>query len=195
VLRVNTQLRSYPRLNGTAVAPGPRDLQAASLNGRRRSISTVARLALRARVYVTRGRLDRQIVAARPCESPAALALRARQLSGTRARENLARDLCGIVDHAERIGSRRALSAVVIDPAAVAGARRAILGLAQQLGGPAPVSPRGVLLARALLTDPCSPLFNRACERTVAQAVGEVEDALRAKCPGSGSVQRLEPLR
>jgi hypothetical protein len=40
------------------------------------------------------------------------------------------------------------------------------------------VSARGVVLARALLTDGRSPLFNPFCERTVVEAVFDVQDAL-----------------
>jgi hypothetical protein len=70
------------------------------------------------------------------------------------------------------------ISPVVIEPGAVRAGRQAILRLAQQLDGTAPVSPGGVVLARALLTDGRSPLFSPHCERTVTQAAEEVEDAL-----------------
>ena len=92
---------------------------------------------------------------------------------------------------ARRIGSHRALSAVVIDPVAVTGARRPLLRLAQQLEGNAPVSPRGIVLARALLTDGRGPLFNPACGRSADQAVAEVEDALVAR----HALPHAEPLR
>jgi hypothetical protein len=131
-------------------------------------------------VRATRGRLDRQIASGRPCESSAALALRATQLTDTHARRHLARDLRGIVDYVDLHGSGPVLSAVVIDRAAVRESRHAILGLAERFEGEVPVSPRGVALARALMTDGLSPLFNRACERTATQAIWEVEDALEA---------------
>ena len=70
------------------------------------------------------------------------------------------------------------ISAVVIEPAAVMSGRKAIIGLAHRLESAAPVSPSGVVLARMLLTDGRSPLFNPHWERTVAQAVSEVHDAL-----------------
>jgi hypothetical protein len=137
-----------------------------------------ASLALRLKVFVARGRLDGQIAAGRRGESSPALALRARQLTDPRTRRRIARDLRGIVDYVHRYRSRTVISAVVIEPAAVRSGRGAILELARRLEGPAPVSPGGVVRARTLLTDGCSPLFNPHCERTVAQAVSEVHDAL-----------------
>jgi hypothetical protein len=142
------------------------------------STSESASLALRLKVFVARGKLDRQLAAGRSCESSAALALRARQLTDPRTRRQIAENLRGIVDYVSRHRSRPVLSAVVIEPAAVRSGRRAILELAGRLEGPAPVSPSGVVRARTLLTDGCSPLFNPHCERTVAQAVSEVHDAL-----------------
>jgi hypothetical protein len=142
------------------------------------SASQGATPGLRLKVFVARGRLDRQIAGGRPCESSAALALRARQLTDPRTRRRIAQDLRGIVDYVHRHRSRRVISAVVIEPGAVRSGRRAILELARRLEGTAPVSPGGVVRAGALLTDGCSPLFNPHCERTVAQAVSEVHDAL-----------------
>jgi hypothetical protein len=137
-----------------------------------------APLALRLRVFVMREKLDRQIAAGSPCGSSAALSLRARQLTDPRTRQQIARKLRGMVDYVYRVRSRTVLSAVLVEPAAVRGGRSVILGLAERLEGTAPLTPRGVVLARALLTDSLSPLFNPYSERTVAQAVGEVEDAL-----------------
>jgi len=49
----------------------------------------------------------------------------------------------------------------------------------------APVSPRGVVLARRFLTDGLSPLFNPSSRRTVTQAVREIQDALE-ELPATG---------
>ena len=106
------------------------------------------------------------------------LALRAHQLTDPRTRQRIARNLREIVDYAYKHRSGRVISPAVIEPAAVRGGRQAILELAGRLEGTAPVSPSGVVLAGALLTDGRSPLFNPYCERTVAQAVSEVHDAL-----------------
>jgi hypothetical protein len=135
-------------------------------------------LALQLRVFATRGKLDRQIAAGRPCESSAPLALRAHQLTDSRTRYEIARDLRGIVDYVYSRSLRGVISAVVIEPTAVRTGREAILELAQRLEGTSPVAPRGVALARGLLTDGLSPLFNPHCERTVTEAVCQVQDAL-----------------
>jgi len=71
----------------------------------------------------------------------------------------------------------------MIEPAAVRAGREAILGLAERLQSTTPLSARGVVLARALLTDGRSPLFNALSERTVIEAAFEVQDALGA-APG-----------
>jgi hypothetical protein len=72
---------------------------------RNRSNPGAVPLALRLRVYLTRGRLDRQLASGRLCESTAALALRARQLGDPRQRRKVASDLRGIVDYVDRVGS------------------------------------------------------------------------------------------
>jgi hypothetical protein len=152
--------------------------------GRRQSRSEHAALALRLRVYVTRTRLDRQLVAGCPCESTAALALRARQLIDRRTRQGVARNLRRVVAYADRSERRAPFSAVVIDCAAVRAGREALLGLAERLEEAAPVHPRGVVLARRLLTDGIdSPLCNPRCGRSVDQAVWEVADALGTDDP------------
>src|ERR1017187_5667867 len=73
---------------------------------RRRAISAGASLALRLRVLVTRGRLDRQIAVGRTCAPAATLALRARQLSDPRTRQRTAENLRGVVAYVDRLGSR-----------------------------------------------------------------------------------------
>jgi hypothetical protein len=127
---------------------------------------------------MTRGRLDRQLADGRLGESTAALALRARQLADPCERRVLARDLRGIVDYVDRAGSRPVISSVMIHRGAVRGGRQAILGLAQRLEHAGAVSPRGVALARVLITDGLSPLFNPDSEATVVEAVWRIEDAL-----------------
>jgi hypothetical protein len=151
---------------------------------RRRAISAGASLALRLRVLVTRGRLDRQIAVGRTCAPAATLALRARQLSDPRTRQRTAENLRGVVAYVDRLGSRPDFSAVAIQRAAVRAGREAILGLADRLERGAPVSPRGVVLARTLLADGVSsPIFNPDCGRTVAQAVWDIADVLEAEPP------------
>jgi hypothetical protein len=147
-------------------------------SSRGRSVSARGAFALRLRVWTTRASLDQQIVTGRAWHSGAATALRTRQLSAPRSRQRLAGCLRGIVAYADRDG-HPLFSAVVVDRAAVRADREAILGLAERLDAEDPVNPRGIVLARRLLTDGIdSPLYNRRCGRTVAAAVWEVSDAL-----------------
>ncbi|HXN37380.1 MAG TPA: hypothetical protein VN892_05030 [Solirubrobacteraceae bacterium] len=143
-----------------------------------------ASLGLQLKVYMTRGKLDRQIADGTPDEANSALALRTRQLTAPDTRREIAGSLRNIMDYADRRGSQPIISAVVIEPRAVRGGRRAILELAERLEATMPVSARGVALARALLTDSRSPLFNPHCERTVSEVAWEVKDALD-ECPDS----------
>jgi hypothetical protein len=129
-------------------------------------------------VFVTRGKLDRQLAAEGPFQATAALALRVRQLTDPRTSRQIARELRGLLDYVDARAAGPVISAVVIEPAAVRAGRQAILGLAERLEATGPVNPRGVVLARALLTDGLSPLYNPYCERTVIEAVFEVQDAL-----------------
>jgi hypothetical protein len=151
--------------------------EAAQFDRRARSSAADASLKLRLRVYMTRPWLDRRIAASGPGATSAALELRARQLTSTRARNRLAQELRGLVEYAQRMGSRPTFSAVVIDRRAVAGGRYAILGLAERLEGREPVSARGMTLVRRFLTDGLGPLFNPRSEQTVIQVVWNIEDA------------------
>jgi hypothetical protein len=67
--------------------------------------------------------------------------------------------------------------------------RQAIVELAEELERAGAVNPRGIVLARALLTDGRSPLFDRYSEQTVTDAAREVHEAL-AKAPMSPSLNR-----
>jgi hypothetical protein len=162
-----------------AISAGPTTFGVAPPLHGGQSTSADTPFALRLRVFLTRGRLDAQIGAAHPLQSSAALALRARQLTDPGTRQQIARNLRGIVDYAYRRSSGPVISPVVIEPTAVRTGRSVILGLAERLEGTAPVTPRGVVLARALLTDGRSPLFNPHSEQTVSEAVWEVADALQ----------------
>ena len=148
-----------------------------------------AALKLRLSVCLQRGKLDRLIAEGRPCESTAALTLRARQLVDPDTRHQLAGSLREIVAFADCVRYGRMFSAVVIDRAAVRSGREAILGLAERLEGPEPVSPRGVANVQTMLTDGIeSPLFNPHCKRTVLQAVWEAADLLGADAPAIGAI-------
>jgi hypothetical protein len=146
--------------------------------GRDAESVAAAPLLLRLRVHLTRGSLDRQIARGVALADTPALALRARQLAAESTRRPLAADLRHVVGYAERVESRSRLSAVMLEPARVRAGRGALLRLAERLEAPAPVSPQGVALARVLLTDAASPLFDRDSERTVTEASCIADDAL-----------------
>jgi hypothetical protein len=143
-----------------------------------RSASAGAPFALRLKVYLTRSRLDRQIAAGHAHEVAAELTLRAKHLTNPRTQRDIARNLRGIVRYVDRQESRSGISCVVISSRAVRGGRTAICELAEQLERAAPVNPKGIVLAQALLTDGNSPLFNPYSKRTVTEATREIQDAL-----------------
>ncbi len=145
-----------------------------------RSTAVNAPATLRLKVFVTRGKLDRQIAVGHRYEATDALALRVRQLTDQSTRRQIARELRGVVDYVDNREPGPVISSVVIEPAAVRAGRESILGLAERLEATAPVSARGVVFAWALLTDGISPLYNPYSERTVSEAVFEVQDALGA---------------
>ena len=139
-----------------------------------------APLGLRLKVYLSRWRLDREIAAGHEVEATDAHALRARQLDGQRTRRDIAGSLRDAIDYADHVGSRNRISPAAIVPASARFGRGAILELAEQLESVAHVHPRGVALARMLVGDGLSPLFNRDSERTVSEAAREAIDALQA---------------
>jgi hypothetical protein len=136
---------------------------------------------LRVRVCLTRGSLDSQIAAGRPYGLSPMLLLRAAQLTHPRARRQVARRLRRAVDYADRVGPRPIVSRFVFDRAGlrVMAGREAFLGLAERLEGTSAVSPRGVVLARRLLTGAArTELVDPHLGRTVAERAWEVADAL-----------------
>jgi hypothetical protein len=140
--------------------------------------SADATLGQRVKLYVSRARLDEQIAAGQAFDANAELALRARQLVTARSQHQLARNLRAILRHGERAPSRRERSAVLIEPCAVRMGRAAIIDLAEQLERATAVNPRGMVLAKTLLTNGLSPLFDSRSEKTVTEAVREVHLAL-----------------
>jgi hypothetical protein len=134
---------------------------------------------LRLRVLMLRASLDREILAdsSRPSADPA-LALRMVQLTDARTRRMVAGELRRVVEYADRHRSSPVISCVIVERAAVRAGREAILGLAERLESGAPVSAAGIVQARALLSDPDSPLHDPHSRRTVHEAVFEVQDAL-----------------
>jgi hypothetical protein len=165
----------------------PRPTGSSAQHRHEQPVSARSGFLLRLSVFLTRGRLDRQILGGQPWESPAATALRSRQLIEPRTRQRLARSLRGIVDYvdyADRLARYPQFSAVVIAREPARAGRPALLGLSERLDGPDRISARGIVLAMALLTDGAnSPIFNRNSTRTVTEAVWEIADALGADEP------------
>jgi len=134
--------------------------------------------ALRLKVYLTRGRLDRRIAAGELSRSSEELALRSRQLTDPCNQQRVARDLRRVIDYADKRASGRVVSSVVIDAPVVRRGRWALTELAEQLERAGDVDPHGVVLAQKLLSDAQSPLFNRHADRTVASTVRDIREAL-----------------
>lgn len=152
--------------------------EATRLTASRRPSPESARFALRLKVYLTRGRLDREIAGGSAAEGSEELALRSRQLIDPRNQCKIAGRLRRIVEYADKRSSGPAMSAVMIDASSVRRGRRALGELAEQLERAGRADPRGVVLAQELLSDGSSPLFNRHADRTVARAARDIRDAL-----------------
>jgi hypothetical protein len=146
-------------------------------------------MALRLRVYLSRRRLDREIASGSACGSTDELALRARQLTSASSRQQIAHELRDVLAYVDRDGPRPLSTAVVLEPAAVRVGREAILGLAQILEGDAPVLPAGIIRARRFVIDGLGPMSDPASERTVAEAVSEVVDALHGHGTADGDLR------
>lgn len=134
--------------------------------------------ALRLKVFFSRRKLDRQIASGGAHELTDALSLRIGQLTEPSMRRRTARELRGVVERVDGRAPGLVISAVMIEPAAVRAGREALVGLAERLESSAPLDACGVALARALLTEADSPLYDPYCERTVNEAVFDVQDAL-----------------
>jgi hypothetical protein len=120
-----------------------------------------ARLRDRARVHVSFRQLDAALAEGAPSESSRVLALRARQLVARRHRVSLAKSYRRLVRDAGEPGrlSRRRVSPPRAHVTASAGE---LVRLADALGRPEPVAPRGVAEARRLLVDATGPLYDAA---------------------------------
>jgi hypothetical protein len=138
------------------------------------------RLALRVRVHVHRGGLDRQLADGLAPEAFMERAVRARQLADPATRRRTARSLRRLVKDAELPAAARLCSAVPVYRRTVLAWREALLGLAERLENPAPVNPCGVARTVVLLTDGAGPLYNPAAGHSMGSAVWWVADGLQA---------------
>ncbi len=131
-----------------------------SLNGGL-AVAERARLRDRARVHVSFRHLDEALAEGTPSESSRALALRARQLVARRQRVSLAESYRRLVREAREPG-RRSRHRVSPPPAHVTASAQELVRLADALGRPEPVAPRGVAEARLLLVDGAGSLYDAA---------------------------------
>ena len=130
---------------------------------------------LRARTALHHARLDAALAAgADPTESRE-LSLRAGQLTGRKRRLGLAASL----EHAGEAAERpRGGAAVPVHRPAVREARAELLSLARELVERPHLSPRGVALTSALLSDGTGPLYRPAATADLAAAAARARQAL-----------------
>jgi hypothetical protein len=113
----------------------------------------------RFRFRLRRGSLDLRLAnGTDPYVSPD-LVRRARQLVSPSSRAGLAEAIRGAIAAADAPGGRRFSAAVPLQRADIRAERELLLGLAGELDGRDPVSPRGVARVSRLLTDGRSPLY------------------------------------
>jgi hypothetical protein len=136
----------------------------------------------RLRVRLSRGRLDRELADACVRDTSEGHALRARQLADPAARRRLACSLRRLLADAEDPRAALLGSTVPVLGDAVVPWREALLGLAERLEQTEPVNPLGLARMRVVLTDGMGPLYNRASERSLSEAVWWVVDGLQL-CP------------
>ena len=119
--------------------------------------------------------LDASLAAGHPPESSRLLAARARDIVSLRRRRSIA----GSWEHVLRVAHRAQRARLAGSPSAavpicadrVVAAEPAIRGLMNGLAAPLPVPARGVAMARVLLTDGNSPVYNRRADVALTDAV------------------------
>jgi hypothetical protein len=130
--------------------------------------------------------LDASLAAGHPPESSRLLAARAQNIVSLRRRRSMA----GSWEHVLRAAHRAQRARLAGSPSAavpicadrVVAAEPAIRDLMNRLAAPLPVPARGVAMARVLLTDANSPVYNRhadvALTDAVAAAAAQLDPAL-----------------
>lgn len=140
-------------------------------------------LAVRTRVAGSRGRLTRELAeGAEPGSSPER-ALRAAQLTSSRARKRLRRTLCSTISeaHHPRLARSRA---VIINRAQVLDAEDAINAMVARLAYGKPVRAEGMAIAERLLTNAdASPLYDAAEAGALRREVLAATEALDMAAP------------
>ena len=132
--------------------------------------------------------LDAELAAGRPPESSRLRAARARDIVALRRRRSIAdswEHLLRVARRAQRArlaGSHTTAAAAPVRADQLVAAEPAIRDLMNRLSAPLPVPARGVAMARVLLTDATSPVYNRragvALADAVAAAAAQLDPAL-----------------
>jgi hypothetical protein len=134
-----------------------------------RAASPWDRLAARVRA----GRLDIKLAAGASPEGSLALAVRAQHLVQTRARHEIARGMQRILYTADR-----GRSAVPVCDERIRSCSAEFSELISRLLTPGPVCAQGVAQARALVTDACGPVYQRASHVDLRSSLRAALDAL-----------------
>jgi len=123
--------------------------------------------------------LDRALAeGAKPSDS-VELSLRAGQLVGERQREQIATSIRALLDLAGQdrrifLGPTR----LPIEGERIEANRTRLEGIAETLLGPRPVSPRGVAMARRLITDFRGPIYTGGRNSRLPEALSAIRSAL-----------------
>lgn len=160
-------------------------MSVSSSNGRFRGRSDVGRdrerqrpaFPTRIRARLLRFRLDRRLAAGeRPSESPE-LRWRAVQLTSPEHRQALADEIEWRLEEA-RHPARGLSAAVPLNKPGILALEDELRRLADDLRGPEPVEPRGVILMEQMLHDGASPMFASASEADLERALRVIRIAL-----------------
>ena len=140
-------------------------------------------LRLRVWVWLYCLRLDRELASGRAAESSEKHALRATQLAGLAARHRLACFLRRVVDDARKPRVPLHGARVPLHSEGVIEWSEALLGLAERLERPAPMSAIAVARVSVLLRDGTGPLYSRRSQRSLDEALWWIADGMRESCP------------
>jgi hypothetical protein len=135
--------------------------------------------------------LDASLAAGCPPESSRLLAARAQDIVALRRRRGIA----GSWEHVLRVAHRAPLAgslsaAMPVRADQVVAAEPAIRELMNRLAAPLPVPARGVAMARVLLTDANSPVYNRHAPVNLGDAVAAAAAQLDPALPLLPSARR-----
>jgi len=174
------------------------DHMALRFPGGHRSTSAPARsLPRQLLVRVCQWRLDVEIAEGGRAGSSGALALRADQLVELDERRRLAHSLRRALSHGDPRLRIPHAAIVLADREAVAGWEHGLLGIAERLERPEPVTATAVARVKVLLCDGTGPLYDSAAERSLGEMVWWIADALADGCPphewGCPVIMKLDP--